>query len=111
MTFDSGLFVDHRGDSLKERIVSVAMRYSAFTFETWNDLINQKDYGPTFGARLTLDPALCIRAMVARIVSHPSADVLLSRQCRCHSAGILRALGGSPHSAHRVNVAFRTTLM
>ncbi len=55
MTFDSGLFVDHRGDSLEERFVSVALRYSAFTFETWNDLINQKDYGPTFGARLSLD--------------------------------------------------------
>jgi hypothetical protein len=25
------------------------------TFETWNDLINQKDYGPSFGARLTVD--------------------------------------------------------
>ncbi|MCK6498061.1 MAG: hypothetical protein L6Q38_01120, partial [Nitrospira sp.] len=55
VTYDSGLFVDHRGDSLEERFVSVALRYSAFTFETWNDLINQKDYGPTFGARLTLD--------------------------------------------------------
>jgi len=55
VTFDSGLFVDHRGDSLEERFVSLALRYSAFTFETWNDLINQKDYGPTFGARLTLD--------------------------------------------------------
>ncbi len=55
VTFDSGLFVDHRGDSLEERFVSLALRYSAFTFETWNDLINQKDYGPTFGARLTFD--------------------------------------------------------
>lgn len=55
VTYDSGLFVDHRGDSLEERFASVALRYSAFTFETWNDLINQKDYGPTFGARLTLD--------------------------------------------------------
>ena len=55
VTVDSGLFVDHRGDALEERFVSVAVRYSAFTFETWNDLINQKDYGPTFGARLTLD--------------------------------------------------------
>ena len=35
--------------------MSLALRYPAFTFETWNDLINQKDYGPTFGARLTLD--------------------------------------------------------
>jgi len=55
LTVDSGLFVDHRGDSLEERFVTVALRYSAVTFETWNDLINQKDYGPTFGARLTMD--------------------------------------------------------
>jgi hypothetical protein len=55
LTVDSGLFVDHRGDSLEERFVTVALRYSAVTFETWNDLINQKDYGPSFGARLTVD--------------------------------------------------------
>ncbi len=54
-TVDSGLFVDHRGDALEERFVSVALRYAAASFETWNDLINQKDYGPTFGARLTVD--------------------------------------------------------
>jgi|CXWL01.1.fsa_nt_gi hypothetical protein len=54
-TVDSGLFVDHRGHSLEERFASVALHLSAVTFETWNDLINQKDYGPTFGARLTLD--------------------------------------------------------
>jgi len=52
MTVDSGLFVDNRGGSLEERYVSLALQYSAVTFETWNDLINQKDYGPTFGARL-----------------------------------------------------------
>jgi hypothetical protein len=33
----------------------VALRYSAVTIETWNDAINQKDYGPTFGGRVTLD--------------------------------------------------------
>lgn len=55
ITVDSGLFLDHRGDSLEERFVTAALRYSAVTFETWNDLINQKDYGPTFGARVTLD--------------------------------------------------------
>jgi len=54
-TVDSGLFVDHRGDALEERFVSVALRYAAASFETWNDLINQKDYGPTFGARVTVD--------------------------------------------------------
>ncbi len=55
LTIDSGLFVDHRGDSLEERFASLALRYSAFSFETWNDLVNQKDYGPTFGARFTID--------------------------------------------------------
>jgi hypothetical protein len=54
-TVDSGLFVDHRGDALEERFVSAALRYAAASFETWNDLINQKDNGPTFGARLTVD--------------------------------------------------------
>lgn len=54
-TVDSGLFVDQRGDAIEERFVSLALRYAAATFETWNDLVNQKDYGPTFGARLTFD--------------------------------------------------------
>lgn len=54
-TIDSGLFVDSKKASLEERFISVAFRYAAVTFETWNDLINQKDYGPTFGARLTCD--------------------------------------------------------
>lgn len=55
MTVDSGLFVDGKGDAIEERFVSAAFRYSFVSFETWNDLVNQKDYGPTFGARLTVD--------------------------------------------------------
>ncbi len=55
LTVDSGLFVDRKGDALEERFVSVAFRYSFVSFETWNDLINQKDYGPSYGARLTID--------------------------------------------------------
>ncbi len=54
-TVDSGLFVDYMGKSLEERFVSVALHMPYVTFETWNDLINQKDYGPTFGARFILD--------------------------------------------------------
>jgi hypothetical protein len=54
-TIDSGLFIDRQKASLEERFVSVAVRYAAVVFESWNDLINQKDYGPTFGARLTID--------------------------------------------------------
>lgn len=55
ITIDSCLFVDFKGDALEERFVSLVLRFPYVTFETWNDLINQKDYGPTFGARLTLD--------------------------------------------------------
>ena len=55
VTVDSGLFVDHKGDALEERFVSLALRYGAASLETWNDLINQKDYGPSFGARATVD--------------------------------------------------------
>lgn len=55
VTVASGIFEDQRGDTLEKRFVSVALRYAAASFETWNDLINQKDYGLTFGARLTVD--------------------------------------------------------
>ncbi len=54
-TVDSGLFVDLKGNSIEERFVSLALRYAAVSVETWNDLVNQKDYGPTFGARFTID--------------------------------------------------------
>jgi len=55
LTANSGLFVDHRGDSLEERFMTWALRDSAVTCETWNDLINQKDHSPTFDASVTLD--------------------------------------------------------
>ncbi|MDE3035971.1 MAG: hypothetical protein KGO52_10180 [Nitrospirota bacterium] len=54
-TVDSGLFVDRKGDALEERFASIAFRYSFVSFETWNDMINRKDYGPSYGARLTFD--------------------------------------------------------
>jgi len=55
LTANSGLFVDQRGDSLEERFMTWALCDSAVTCETWNDLINQKDYSPTFGTRVILD--------------------------------------------------------
>jgi len=55
LTADSGLFVDHSGRSIHERFWTLALRYSAVTLESWNDSVNYKDYGPTFGARVTLD--------------------------------------------------------
>ena len=55
LTANSGLFVDQRGDSLEERFMTWALCDSAVTCETWNDLINQKDYSPTFSTRVILD--------------------------------------------------------
>lgn len=55
LTLDSGLFVDLRGDALEQRFGTVAVRFPYGYFETWNDLINRKDNGPTFGATLMFD--------------------------------------------------------
>jgi hypothetical protein len=54
-TIDSGIFNGVLGDSLEERFWTAAIRAYPFTFETWNDQLNSKDYGPTYGARLTMD--------------------------------------------------------
>lgn len=56
VSLDSGLFVDVQGKSLEERFVSlVTIRVRSVAFETWNDMVNRKDYGPSYGLRLTLD--------------------------------------------------------
>jgi hypothetical protein len=54
-TIDSGIFNGEFGDSLEERFWTAAIRAYPFTLETWNDQLNSKDYGPTYGARLTMD--------------------------------------------------------
>ncbi len=54
-TIDSGIFNGPMGDSLEERFWTAAFRVYPFTFETWNDQLNSKDFGPTYGARLTMD--------------------------------------------------------
>lgn len=54
-TIDSGIFNGEQGDSLEERFWTAAIRVYPFTVETWNDQLNSKDYGPTFGARLMMD--------------------------------------------------------
>jgi hypothetical protein len=54
-TIDSGIFVDFQGDGLEERYYSLGVRIHRFTFETWNDQINKKDFGPTYGTRVTFD--------------------------------------------------------
>ena len=54
-TIDSGIFNGPLGDSLEERFWTVAFRAYPFSVETWNDQLNSKDFGPTYGARLTMD--------------------------------------------------------
>ncbi len=54
-TIDSGIFNGELGDSLEERFWTAALRAYPFTIETWNDQLNSKDYGPTYGGRLTMD--------------------------------------------------------
>jgi hypothetical protein len=55
VTWDSGIFINELGQSRKEKFITFAATYEALKFETWNDLINDKDRGPTYGATLTLD--------------------------------------------------------
>ena len=52
-TIDSGLFTDAKGATLEERFWSLGFRVRNFSFETWNDQVNRKDFGPTYGLRLT----------------------------------------------------------
>ncbi len=54
-TIDSGIFLDVFGDSLEERFYSLTIRAHPFTLETWNDQINKKDFGPTYGGRLMVE--------------------------------------------------------
>lgn len=54
-TLDSGLFVDLKGDALEERFWTLALRAYPFTIETWNDQLNRKDFGPTYGVRLMME--------------------------------------------------------
>ncbi|MDA0740103.1 MAG: hypothetical protein O2999_14185 [Nitrospirae bacterium] len=55
LTIDSGIFLDHQADALEERYYSFGVRIHRFTFETWNDQINKKDFGTTYGTRVTWD--------------------------------------------------------
>lgn len=55
LTWDSGIFVDQTGQSRKEFFWSLAFTYDAFRMESWNDSINHKYQGPTYGFAVTLD--------------------------------------------------------
>jgi len=57
-TWDSGIFVNGVGESRKQFFWSAAITGGPVRFETWNDSlgnISKSDFGPTYGAALTID--------------------------------------------------------
>jgi len=54
-TIGSGIFNGDQGDSLEEQFWTLAVRIHPFTFESWNDQLGNKDFGPTYGGRLMID--------------------------------------------------------
>ena len=57
-TWDSGIFVNGVGQSRKQFFWSAAITGGPVRFETWNDSlgnISKSDFGPTYGAALTID--------------------------------------------------------
>ena len=57
-TWDSGIFVNDVGQSRKQFFWSAAFTAGPVRFETWNDSlgnISKTDFGPTYGATLTID--------------------------------------------------------
>lgn len=58
LMWDSGIFVNVEGMSQKQFAWSIAGSFGPVRFETWNDSmgnIAERDFGPTYGATLTLD--------------------------------------------------------
>ncbi len=58
LMWDSGIFVNPRGESQKQFAWSLAASTGPLRFETWNDSLGDiatRDFGPTYGASLTLD--------------------------------------------------------
>jgi len=56
VSLNSGFFVGFQGQSIEEWLISiVTVRVRNVAFETWNDAISQKDFGPSYGMRLTID--------------------------------------------------------
>jgi hypothetical protein len=57
-TWDSGIFVNAVGQSRKQFFWSAAFTAGPVRFETWNDSLgnlSKTDFGPTYGATLTID--------------------------------------------------------
>ncbi|CAI4030358.1 hypothetical protein DNFV4_00786 [Nitrospira tepida] len=54
-SIDSGLFVDRRGNSIEQTYGTIALRGPGIHIELWDDVIADKDQGPTFGTTILID--------------------------------------------------------
>jgi hypothetical protein len=58
LMWDSGIFVNAAGESQKQFAWALAASLGPARFETWNDSMGNiatRDFGPTYGASLTVD--------------------------------------------------------
>lgn len=75
LMWDSGIFVNTAGQSQKQFAWSLAASVGPVRFETWNDSmghIAERDFGPTYGATLTVD-VLRVWTFVQDFRSKPTA--------------------------------------
>ncbi len=76
LMWDSGIFVNPTGQSQKQFAWSLAASAGPFRFETWNDSmghLSERDFGPTYGASLTLD-VLRVWNFIQDLQSPPPRD-------------------------------------
>jgi hypothetical protein len=76
LMWDSGIFVNTIGKSQEQFAWSIAGALGPVRFETWNDSmgnIAERDFGPTYGAMLTLD-VLRVWNILQDFRSEPTTD-------------------------------------
>ncbi|MDR4465798.1 MAG: hypothetical protein MRJ66_16190 [Nitrospira sp.] len=81
LMWDSGIFVNTMGQSQEQFAWALAASVGPVRFETWNDSmgnIAERDYGPTYGAMLTLD--------VLHVEHHPRPP---NDSCRSRSSAVI----------------------
>ncbi|MGD9852821.1 MAG: hypothetical protein AB7T38_16330 [Nitrospirales bacterium] len=54
-SIDSGLFIRPNKNAIEEKFGTITLRFPYGRLEMWNDVINSKDRGPTYGGTLLFD--------------------------------------------------------
>ncbi|MEZ5965715.1 MAG: hypothetical protein R3F56_17910 [Planctomycetota bacterium] len=56
VTYDTGLFLNERGQEIDTWFISLSMEWpTGLRLETWNDMANGTDFGPTYGMMISFD--------------------------------------------------------